>query len=151
MGDMAGISAAAGVVKAAGQYKQGKDQKALYDSNAAVLDRKATTVRQAAELNDQQSAAMAEQIFGQQTAGFAGAGVAVNTGTPLDVHIQSKTQSNLDRAIGRYNAEINAVSYENEAINTRAYGKDIKRKAKSLAFATLLETAGQYGSATGSF
>lgn len=142
-GEAAAAAAAAGMFKAYGQYKQGKSQKALYDSNAAVLDRKATTVRQAAEINDQAAALIAERILGQQTAGYAGGGVNVSTGTPLDVYVQSKTESNMDRAIGRYNAEVNAVSFQNEAINTRAYGKDVLRQAKAQAFATLLETAAQ--------
>lgn len=139
------LSAAGGLAKAYGSYTSGKQKQQMYDYNAGINTQKASLVRQASALNDYEAGLVQEQLIGAQRAGFAGSGVKVDTGSPLDVMVHTLSESNLDRAVQKYSYETAARGLEDEARLNRLYGKDAKKQGIISAFSSLLETAATFG------
>jgi len=143
------MAAAGGMMKAYGEYTGGKQKQDMYDMNAGIYLRRAGATRDAAALTDEQSQVIENRIVGAQRAGYAASGVAVDTGTPLEVMVGTLHQSKLNRAIAGYNAEIEARQFESEAELMHDYGKKAAKSGKMAAFATLLDVAAGYGSTAG--
>lgn len=77
---------------------------------------------------------------GAQQAAYAKAGVVPTTGSPIDVLTTELSDAYLDLAIDRYNSEVAARSYENQAQNERYYGRQRARAANVTAVTSLLKT-----------
>ena len=69
---------------AAGEIQRGREQAALYSYNRALAERQALIAEQQARAEAERVREEGRSLLGQQRAGFAQAGVALE-GTPLDV------------------------------------------------------------------
>ena len=157
---MAVMALVGGAVSAYGQYQQGQETKQAQDYNAAIEEQSATLIRAGAEreagiikqnaiLNEYRQRKQLAMVTGQQVGGYAARGVAVGTGSPLDVIADSISNAELEIAIGKwsaqyeaditkYNAELAAKNKESSAELRRRYGKSAATQAGYQSVGTLL-------------
>lgn len=136
----AAMQVGGGILQAGGQYAQGSAMKNAYDFNAQVSEENARAVRQSGLLTESQKRRQYDRVISSQKSQYASRGVVVDTGSPLDVMVDSMFNAEFDLAIDRYNTEVAARSYENQAQLERYYGKQTKRLATTQAIGTLLNT-----------
>lgn len=140
----AGMQAVGGAVSAYGSYQQGKQEQKAYDYNAQIAERSAEAARIRAKLNEYQKMKAAKTQVGFERGIYAKAGVAVDTGSPLDAMVESLSNAYLDIAIDSYNNKITENQATSEASMSRYYGKQAKSAGMFKAGMTLLETAGNF-------
>ena len=131
-------------ISAYGQYQSGRQAESAYNYNASLAEQNATVVRQSQQLTEYQKKKNLEAQVGHQIAQYAGSGVDVNTGSPIDVMTDTLSKGYLDIAIDKYNAELSARGYESEAAMKRYEGKQIRRESTLQAGLGLLKGATTY-------
>lgn len=142
---LSAMSFATGGLKAFGEYQTGKQMQSAYNYNADIFEQKAEATRQSAALQEiQQRKQLAKDIGYQQTA-YAGSGVAVGTGSPLDTMVDSLSNGYMNIAINKYNNEVAARGNESAAAMSRYEGSQARREETSKAALTLLQGATTYG------
>lgn len=106
-----------------GQISQGISTRASANANAALADSEATAVRRDGVANI--SAARDEQrrLAGEAVAAMGGTGLAMGTGSLLDVLRDSAMEAELDLLQLRTNSEARARARELEAENYRQSGR----------------------------
>jgi len=129
-----------GIMSAWGDYTQGVQQNKAYQYNADLAMQKAQETRAAEALHQTQMERKKQSDTGHQFAEYAGRGVKTNTGSPVDVMVDSISQWNLDMSISSYNAEVSARGLENQAAIDRWTGKQIKREQTTKAVMGLFST-----------
>lgn len=159
-----GVTVVGGVVSAYGQYKQGQESKTQQEYNAKIAEeeagierasaaRQSTIIGANATLNTYRKKKQQQAVTGSQIGAYAGRGVKVSTGSPLDVMADSIANSELEIAIGEwnarndietltFNAEVGGRRKESEAIMRRRVGQNAADNSKIQAAGTLLKTAG---------
>lgn len=142
---LSGIQYAGSAMNAFGQIIGGNQAKKAADYNASIYEQRAGAARTAASINETRNMRRAESLIGSQRAAYAGAGVSADTGSPIDVAVDSLANEYLDIAIDRYNHEIAASGYEADAAMSRYEGKQARRESTFKAGMTLLEGASRYG------
>ena len=130
-----------GIFSAWGDYKQGVQQQKAYEFNADLAMQKAQETRAAEALHQTQMERAKASNIGSQHAEFAGRGVKTNTGSPVDVMVDTLSQWNLDQAISQYNTEVAARGLENQAAMLNWEGAQAKKAATAKAEMTLFSTA----------
>lgn len=162
---LAAAALVGGGISAYGQYRQGQESKEAEDYNARILEEQAANermvsnretdiIRQNAILNEYRTRKSLASVTGQQVSGYAGRGVNVSTGSPLDVMANTIANAELEIAIGNwnaeneiavssYNAEISARNKESEARMRRLYGKSAATNATYKAVGTLLSAGAE--------
>lgn len=157
---LAVASLVGGAVSAFGQMEEGREEQRAQEYNARVLEQNAAAERAAAAqkvkvikenavLNEYRDRKSLATVTGEQVAGYAGRGVSVGTGSPLDVIADSIANAELEIAIGNwntenevatttYNAELAARNKESEARMRRLYGKSAATNAMYSGLGTLL-------------
>lgn len=169
---MTSVLAAVGLVGAGvsayGQYQAGQEAKSQENYNAQVLQqqaaaqrasaaREAEIIRQNATLNEYRQRKQMAINVGSQVGAYAKSGVAVGTGSPLDVIADDIANQELEIQLGQwnakndaattiYNAEIGAKKSESEAEMRRRYGRAAATNATYQSVGTLLSSGTQYGS-----
>ena len=101
---------------------QATDTRAIARYNAQVAEREAGIKRQQGQVRERAIRTEAEQVLGQQVAGYGRAGV-LPVGTPLEVMINSAKQAELKAREARYSGEVGAYSSELEAGQQRFIAK----------------------------
>ena len=129
-----------GVMSAWGDYTQGVHQKKAYEFNADLALQRAQETRAAEVLHQTQMERQKQHDVGMLPAEYAGRGVKANTGSPIDVMVDNISQWNQDMAISKYNAEVSARGYENQAALLNWHGKQAKREGTSKAIMGLFST-----------
>jgi len=157
---IAATAAGAGIA-AFGQKKQATAQNASIDYNAQIMENNAkiSEIKAQDEIDqgEQEVSDLQERLSlvkGSQRASFAGAGVLVDTGSPLDVLDDTQAQGDLDAMTLRGNASRRAWGHNVNAYNQRGQA-NINRRSKTSGnigvASTLLSGAGrvasQYGAA----
>lgn len=140
-----GVSAAGGIMSAFGQYKAGKQEQTAYEYNATLSGQNAAAIRASEKLNQQLKTKQLRADIGEQRAAYAGRGVRVDTGSPIDVMVNSLSNGYMDMAIDKYNSEVAARSAEAQGEMYRFYGKQAASAGKYAAIGSLLQTAGSFG------
>lgn len=133
-----------GVMDAWGGYTQGSQQKQAYEFNADLAMERAQQTRTAEALHQTQMERAKQATTGVQKGQYAGRGVKTNTGSPVDVMVDSLSQWNLDMAISGYNAEVSARGLENQAAIDRWTGAQAKKEAGSQAAMSLFSSAVEF-------
>lgn len=127
-----------------GAYQTGKEQEKAYQYNAQLYEQRAQSARQTSAMTQFQKDRQTKVAIGSQRAAFAKAGVNINTGSPIQLMVDSLYNAELYKAIGAYNDEVEAKSYENAAAMNRYYGKQAKREGMAKAGISLLKSAADY-------
>lgn len=145
----AASSAAIGAASAisAGQQarRQANQQAQAAEYNAALSQNQATSAYAAGVERESAQRRQAQQQLSQQRAAFASSGVDPNSGSALDVQLQSTRNAELDALQTRYEGILTGQNYEQnaslgayQADNLRANGSAAAKNSYLSASASLL-------------
>lgn len=98
-----------------GQKKANEANQAAGEYNAAMLMQNAGLAREQGLVAADQQAREAKRTVGSMVASYGASGVQVDQGSPLDVLADSARQATLDNLTIKYNAEMQARNYEQQA------------------------------------
>ena len=161
----AGAAVLGGVVGAVGQYQQGQEQRKMANQQASVAEQEAAAIRASGQreadiigqnqvLNEMRARKQLDKDKGSMISSYAGRGVSVTTGSPLDVMADSISNAELDISIGEWNAKVEAdTALHNTRIASqqrmsqaslmRQYGQSAAKNAMFQAAGTLLQSGTQ--------
>lgn len=128
------------------QKTQGQYQKAMYDQNAKLADLSADDALRRGDKEVISLKKQGKQIIGAQRAALAAQGIEVDSGSALDVQVDTAYQVELDAMKIKNNAWREAWGYKTEALNARTQGTFAALGAKNAATNTLI--TGGLGAAT---
>jgi len=148
MGAFLGLAAAGTGLEAFGQYQAGRQQQAMADYNARLLDQRAAATEQAMRIETEMGHEQARRMKAQQRAAYSASGAEITSGTPLLVMAEQSAIMERDILQQRRNRMIEAQQLRSEAAMTQ-YGGQMQKRAGTLgAFSTILGGAGKIGLAS---
>jgi hypothetical protein len=101
----------------------------IADQNAKFEDQRAADARTRGVQEELQQRRKVNQLMGEQAASAAGAGVQVNSGSPLDIMSDTVMLGESDAKTIRQNAAREAFGYEQNAYNYRYSGTNHKAQS----------------------
>lgn len=117
--------------------EEGSEENArIGEYNAGILEAKARDATRRGYEDESRFRIGIRGLIGEQRAGFAGQGVDVSTGSPIDVVTDTAYQGNLDALTIRTNAGREAWGYTAEAENERMQSAAQRRLGKLQARST---------------
>lgn len=128
-----------------GTIEEGQQASGAYSYNANIATQQAIAVRNRSAITQFEKQKNLESLVGEQRAQYAGSGVKVDTGSPLDVMTDTLSKGYLDKAISAYNDEIAARAYESEAAMEKYTAKQVKRESLLKAGLGLIGAASEFG------
>lgn len=132
------------------QYQEAQAQQEAAEARAAAKRAQAEELAARATFNIATTIKDGEELEGQQTAGFAGSGVAVGEGSALSVLEETDAKIKQSVMIQQRESELKVQALMRGAdLDTQLSG-DINRASKYRMAATFLSGAGSFMSATGS-
>jgi hypothetical protein len=137
-----GLSAASGVIGAAGAYQQGKVAQQVGRNNQIMAEYAAQDAQRRAGEDAIKVQQKASQLKGTQRATMAAKGLDLGVGTQADLLDQTDFFGATDVATTRNNGNRDAWSARQQGANARAQGDASARQGGMSAFSTLLGTAG---------
>lgn len=111
----AGLAALSFGLNLFGQKKQNEANKEAGQYNAAINMQNAELARQQGLVQAENQARDAKRTVGSMVANYGASGVQTDVGSPLDVLADSARMATLDNLTIKYNAEMQARSYEQQA------------------------------------
>lgn len=126
----------------------------ILERNAQIADMQVENARQRGELEEKQFRLSLSKLKGEQRASFGASGAVVDTGSPLDVLLDTAEQGEFDALTIRHNAAVEAWGYGNQASDYRSQAVLTRFSKKSPSFAatsTLLTGAGQIAGQAASY
>jgi len=129
-------------LKAAGQYKQLKNQSEMHAYNAAVARRNGELARRVGAFEAQRIREEKEIFLSAQTAKFAKSGVRFE-GTPMQVIAQTAYSFEMDVASTLFNSEVEARFQESQAQIDSTKSRLARSQATTQALMTLTKGLGQ--------
>lgn len=115
-----------GVVSGVGAAMGAMSQKASYEAQAKFEKRQARLEMEAGGYKAARTQEEVERVLGSQRAGFAASGIALSSGSAIDVASDSATEGALDVAAIRWNSKLAAdnLRYKSKVseMNARAAG-----------------------------
>jgi hypothetical protein len=145
MGAFLGLAAAGTGLKAYGQYQAGRQQQAMADYNARLLDQRAAATEQAMRVETEMGHEQARRMKAQQRAAYSASGAEITSGTPLLVMAEQSAIMERDILQQRRNRMIEAQQLRSEAAMTQYGGQMQKRAGTMGAITTILGGAAQIG------
>lgn len=130
------------VIGGVGNIFQGGAEKQQGDYNAANYEAQAKATRDNAVLNEYQKRRLQASKQGTQIAMYGKAGIK-NSGSPLEVQLDSLANSNLDIAIDNYNSDVKARGYQSDADMARYEAKQNKSMSYVKAGQSFIGAAAQ--------
>lgn len=127
-GAAAGI--ASGVVGGLSAYQTGKAQQAVYNYNASIAERNAQLARQQGEDEAAEQRRQTKRLIAQQNNTFGALGLTSGTGTAFDLVSESAYMGELNALTSKYNRDLEAWNYDNEAISLRYQGEVAASKGR---------------------
>lgn len=109
------IALVAGSVKGFGSILGGESNAQADEYNAAVAQQNATIARQQGQVAADAQWRSAERSFGSMVANYGASGVQSDNGSPVDALAESVRMATLDNLTTKYNYELKAVGFENQA------------------------------------
>lgn len=131
------LMAAGTGLSAVGSLYSGQAEANASKFNAAVADRNAGLARQRGVFEQGQLKRSASQILGAMRANIGASGVRLE-GSPLDVLDNSTAQAQMDQVMVKYNSELQAMGFEQEAAANRTRAKTAKTMGRIGAASSLL-------------
>lgn len=121
-----------------GNIKSGNAARRLGDYNAAAAETQARDALQRGAEDESSFRQQVKTLIGSQRAGFAGQGVDVGVGSPVDVQADAAFLGELDARRIRTNAEREAWGYRVQAENARRGGQIQQTESRFRAVDTVL-------------
>jgi hypothetical protein len=146
---LASVAALGSVTSAVGQISSGMAQQNAADYNAAVNRNNAIQATQAAGQQSVVAQQETNQKLGQQAAAYGASGVDVNTGSPVDVMMNTAAKGRLDAMTLRYGGQVTALGDLQAATLAKYEGAEAATSADLGAGTTLLTGAGSTAKALG--
>jgi hypothetical protein len=131
-----------GVISAYGQLQQGHAARAAGEFNAKIAEQNAQLARQQAAEEERRFKSVFRRQMGDNRASIAKSGIQLD-GSALDVLEDSSAQAQMDAANIKYNGELQAYKFEQEAAMQRYQGAMGLQGAYYGAAASLLSAGGQ--------
>lgn len=156
------VTSAIGVgVQAYGAQKEQKAANKAAEYNAQIMERnsqiagmQADNALQRGEVAEKQHRLRVSKLIGEQRAGFGASGAVVDTGSALDVVMDTAEHGELDALTIRHNAAMEAWGYRNQGADYTAQASLSRFSKRSPGFAagtTLLTGAGQIAGQAASY
>jgi hypothetical protein len=139
-GTLSAISSISGLVTGVGQLMGGQSAKSTGSYNASIYEQKANAERQSYKLLEAQKRKSVKSIIGTQISQTGASGFKFS-GDPITIMNDSLYNAEMDMAIDRYNSEVTARSYENQANLERYQARQKAAAAGINAGTTFLSTA----------
>lgn len=117
---------------------QGDFAQKQYEANARISDEKAKEAIKRGNKNSFQHAKKVKQVIGSQRAKLAAAGIDVNSGSAMDIQLETAEYGLDDAETIKNNAWKEAWGFEVDAVNQRAQGEMSNLTARHQANNTLL-------------
>lgn len=137
------LNVGGGVVEGMGYMKSAKAEQQLGEYNAQILEDKIKTQQQSQILLESQKKRILKSRVGSQVAGYAKSGLRF-TGSVLNVVQDSLENAYLDMAIDKYNSDVTAIGYQNQANVTRYEAQQRSSLLRAQGTATYIRTAGDF-------
>lgn len=134
------LSSVGGIVTGIGQLKNAKSDISVGNYNADIYNQNAQAARQSQELLEVQKRRNLKSIISSQKAIYGSSGIKLS-GSPLEVMADSIKNANMDIAIDKYNSEVQARGYENQAQLEKYQAKQKSAINYAKATSTFLSTA----------
>jgi hypothetical protein len=128
-------------VSAYGQYKDSQAKAAELQFNADMLDIQASDVLAGGEMDSMKMMKAGKQMASTQTAGYAGQGVEVGSGTPGRIVEQTLRETEVDARQIQLNAARTAWGLRAQASQARYQAEQTKKAGRRAAIATILQSA----------
>ncbi len=122
MGPMAILAAAGGVMGAAGSLYEGRAAQEAAAFNIKVAKRNAYLVRKAAEEDARSTLITGRKVVGEMLANYGSSGIKTDEGSPLEIMQESVRAAEKDALNIRYQGELQARSYLDDAKMERFKG-----------------------------
>lgn len=123
------VEAISTLYTAGASYSAAKSGQAMAEANAKIAEQQGiAALRKGAQESDR-IARQARRVQGSQRAAYGAAGVDPNAGTPLDMQADTLYQAEQDKALVRYNAELQKWGFDVEAANYKAQADAYGSKA----------------------
>ena len=135
---MTALVLASSAYSASAQMQAGRQQQSIANRNADLTEAQAVQAQQQGEQQIMQVRRRTRQIIGKQRAAFAGNGIDLGTGAPVDVAADTEAASQIDQATIRTNVALAAWGFKTQANNERFGGKVARIDANNQATATLI-------------
>lgn len=139
--------AGASAIAAVGSIYSGFQQANQYSAMANNADANARNTRLQANANEESQRRENKLRMGLSRAAAAESGFDPNSGTLADLQVRSAQQMELDAMTDRYNSELQAISFQNEASSLRSQAKASKVTGFLNAAGTVFQGATGYGRA----
>ena len=142
-----GMSAAVATVvggggQAFGQYRAGQYSRNVAYQQADILDAQARDAFRRGNINANRVNARTAQTVGAQRASFGAQGIAMDSGSALDLQTDAAKFGALDALTVLDNARSEAWGFQTQANNMRFQGDVAATTGRQQAYATLLNTGG---------
>jgi hypothetical protein len=134
--------AAGGLLQAYGNLQAGEAEGRAAEMNAQMADQNASLALERAVMDERKLRAHGMKQIGDIRAGYGASGVTA-TGSALDVLRESAGALELDAQNIKYQGEIDAMSFRNEARVARYRGEYARSSSQINAAAAILGAAGQ--------
>jgi len=132
------------VVAAGGAIYSANAQQNESRYNRQVAERNATIVQQQAAVSEAAARRDARRAIGKAEAGYGASGVVGSEGSPLEVLQDSATEAELDALTIRYNGELGAMGYRDDATMARMRGSNAQTEGYFRAGSAILSGAANY-------
>lgn len=146
------VSAAGALSSGAAQRRAANQQAQAAEYNAAVSQNQATSAFAAGAERENIQRRQAAQALSQERAAFAQSGLDPNSGSALDVQLQSSRNAELDALQTRYEGILTGQNYQQQAALgvyeggvLRASGRNAQRASYLTAAGNLLSGAASAG------
>lgn len=142
-GTMGIVSAIGGLASGFGQMQSAGAETQMGEYNAQVYEQNAQAKRQSQALSEIQKRKAAKGVIGSQVASYAHSGIKMS-GSPLEVMLDSYSNSEMDIAIDKYNSEVEARGYQNKAGMERYEANQRAKVQKAQGVSSLLSTGAKF-------
>lgn len=140
------IGLVGGLVQAQGAKQAGRDAEKAFNVNAQIARENADLAREAADDDILSLKRLAYRTEGGIRAGYGASGVASTSGSAMDVLADSMAQAALDQNRRRYQGDLEARDFMNQARTGQAAGNAARTAGNYGAAGQVLSSVGQAAS-----
>lgn len=133
------------VIGGIGSFMEGNQAKSMGNYNATIYEQQAANERTSQQLLEYQKRKANKAVYGTQVANVGKSGIKMS-GSPLEVQLDSMANASLDLSIDKYNSDVKATGYQNQANMTRWEGTNAKKSAYLKGGLSVLTGAVKIGS-----
>lgn len=135
-----GLTVAGGVSTAYGQDQAGRLNQKVLNANAQIADWQADDALARGKTDADKQRSKTRQHIGSQRARLAAQGIDIESGSALDIQLDSAGLGEVDARIIENNGARESWGYRMQATDSRTRGKIARYEAKQQAVGTLLTT-----------